>query len=73
LKNKPDAPREIMDVWDLEMSRALRGAAKFAYNERKPPKKAAEAEEYLNRFTKEKPKHPEAIRAQAEWAEMQGQ
>ena len=34
LKDNPKAPKEILDVWDWEMSKSLRAASKWAYTEK---------------------------------------
>jgi hypothetical protein len=68
LKDNPKAPKEILDVWDWEMSKSLRAASKWAYNETEVKRYAEQAEAHLKKFIDENPKRPEAIRAGAEAA-----
>ena len=68
LKDNPKAPKEILDVWDWEMSKSLRAASKWAYTEKEAKEDAAQADAHLKKFIDENPKRPEAIRAAAEAA-----
>jgi len=68
LKDNPKAPKEILDVWDWEMSKSLRAASRWAYNETEAKRYAEQAEAHLKKFIDENPKRPEAIRAGAEAA-----
>jgi tetratricopeptide (TPR) repeat protein len=68
LKKDPGAPKEILGVWDWEMSKSLKAAAKWAYSETDAKKDMEQAETHLKKFIDENPKRPEAIRAAAEWA-----
>jgi hypothetical protein len=68
LKDDPKAPKEIVNVWDWEMSKSLRAAAKWAYNEAEAKRLAEQAEAHLKKFIEENPKRPEAVRAAAEAA-----
>ena len=64
LQKSPDASAEIRELWDLEMSKSLRVEAQTISDV--PARNAAlnKAQDYLNRFAKEKPNHPEALQAQ---------
>ena len=73
IKDQPKAPKEVMELWDLEMSRSLRAAARAAYNADDLKKSMEKSETYLTKFLKEKPNHPEAIRAGAWRADTLGQ
>jgi len=73
IKGRPDAPKEITQLWDLEMSRSLRAAAKSAYNETERNALMENAQKYLQKFLTENPDLPEAIRAGAWWADISGQ
>ena len=70
LMDQPDAPKEIVSLWDFEMSRSLRASAKMAYNEAEAKRLLDEAEKYLDKFIKQNPNHPKAIEAAAWWAEV---
>ncbi len=63
LKSRPDAPKEIMSIWDLEMCRCLRAASRTAYNDAEKKNLLEEAHQHLEKFIKENPKRPEAIQA----------
>jgi tetratricopeptide (TPR) repeat protein len=73
IKDKPDAPKEIIALWDLEMSRSLRASASMAYNEEEAKRITDEAQRYLEKFIKDNPDHPEAVKEDARWADMQGE
>jgi hypothetical protein len=64
LLKSPDASAEIRELWDLEMSKSLRVEAQTISDV--PARNAAlnKAQDYLNRFAKEKPNHPEALQAE---------
>jgi hypothetical protein len=68
MKASNKLPDELADVWDLEMSKCLRSAAKQAYNAEEAKKDMADAQKYLDKFLKEKPDHPEAVSAGVWWA-----
>jgi hypothetical protein len=72
LKDKPDAPKEVMEIWDWEMCRSLRASSKLAYDEAQAKKWAEEAQGYLEKFIKENPNHPAAVKADAEQADAMG-
>ncbi len=61
-KKMPDVLRE---VWDLEMAKSLQELAKT--EDRQRAALMAEAEKHLNKFLKEKPKHPQAVSAMVAW------
>src|SRR3989339_177422 len=58
LAKQPNMPEEIADVFDLEMSKSLRGAANSAFNAEEAQQMTAEAQKDLDKFLKEKPNHP---------------
>ncbi len=62
LKQQPPAP-EVAAVWDLEMSKSLRGAANRAFNPKDFEEQMAEAQKHLDKFLQENPTHPEAVNA----------
>jgi len=64
LKQQPLAP-EVAAVWDLEMSKSLRGAANRAFNPKDFEEQMAEAQKHLDKFLQENPNHPEAVNALA--------
>lgn len=67
LRQQPNMPAEIADVFDLEMSKSLRGAANTAFNAEEAQQMTAEAQKYLDKFLKEKPDHPDAVAAMVSW------
>jgi len=67
LQQRKDLPDAIRGVWDFEMSRSLKAAAKVAYTPEEAEKLTNEAQDYLNKFLKENPNHPEAMAALATW------
>jgi hypothetical protein len=73
IKDQADAPPEIMEVWDLEMARSLRSAARTAYDEKQAKELTDQAQKFLQKFIAEKPDHPEAVREDAKWADLLGQ
>lgn len=62
LKQQPLEP-EVAAVWDLEMSKSLRGAANRAFNPKDFEEQMAEAQKHLDKFLQENPTHPEAVNA----------
>lgn len=63
LQQAGDLPEEIAEVFDLEMSKCLRGAANFAYDAKQAAELMDRAQKHLDRFLAEKPNHPEAVSA----------
>jgi len=63
LKDAQRLPDGLRDTYDLEMSKSLRAAAKLAYDAAEFDKTMAEAQQFLDKFIKEKPSHPEAVSA----------
>ena len=63
LKSHPPMPAEVAPVWDLEMSKSLRGSAARAINPQEFEDSMNEAQKHLDKFIKENPKHPEAAGA----------
>lgn len=70
IKEQPDGPKQVLDVWNLEMSRSLRAASKSAYSEADAKRDMDNANKYLEKFIAENPKRPEAIEAAAWWADV---
>ena len=70
LKADPGAPKEIMDSWDLEMSRSKKEAAKpsYGYGDARVKQLTMESKELLERYVKAHPDQPESIQAEAESA-----
>jgi len=68
LKQLPQMPAELAQVWDLEMSKSLRGAANQAFNREEYERLMAEAQKHLDAFLKTKPDHSEAVTAMVSWA-----
>ena len=73
IKADPSTPKEIMDIWDLEMSRSKKEAAKpaYGYSDAKVKQLTTESKELLDRFTKAYPDRPEAVEEMAKWSEEQ--
>ena len=71
LKADPNAPKEIMDLWDLEMSRSKKDAAKQAYSDAQAKQWTEESKALLEQFIKANPDRPEAIQEAARWSEEQ--
>ncbi len=69
LKDDPNAPKEITDLWDLEMSRSKSEAAKHAYSPSEAKQYNEESKAYLDKFVKAHPDRPEAIQEEARVAE----
>ena len=69
IKADPNTPKTIMDVWDLEMSRSKKGAARQAYSDAQAKKLIDESKALLEQFIKANPTLPEAIQEAAKWAE----
>jgi hypothetical protein len=69
LKGDPMTPKEIMDVWDLEMSRCKREAARDARSEADAKKMVEESKTLLEKFINANPNRPEAIQEKAKWLE----
>ena len=66
LKADPDnAPKEIMDLWDLEMSRSKKKAAAFAYTPAQAQQLTETSKALLEKFIKANPDRPEAIQEAA--------
>jgi len=70
LEKRPDLPADLRDVWDLEMSKALRAAASDAFDAREYEQLMDESQKALAKFIKEKPDHPEAVTAMAAWGDF---
>jgi tetratricopeptide (TPR) repeat protein len=67
LKSDPNAPKDIMDVWDLEMSKSKKAkAAEHAYSPGEAKQLAEESKALLDRFIKAHPNLPEAIQEKAQ-------
>jgi len=73
IKADPNAPKEIMDLWDLEMSRSKKEAAKRAYSDAQAKQLTEESSALLERFVKANPDRPEAIQEAAKRSEEQAQ
>jgi len=65
LQQQPDVQPEVAAVWDLEMSKSLRGEANRAkdYNPKDFELLMDEAQKHLDKFLKDNPDHPEAVTA----------
>jgi len=71
LKSDPqNAPKEIMDVWDLEMSRSKKEAAGHAYSAAQAKQWTDESKALLEKFIKANPERAEAIQEAARWSEQ---
>ncbi len=73
LDKRRDLPKEVRDVWDLEMSKSLRAAAADAYDNRERERLTEESQKYLAKFIREKPDHPAVASAMTSWGEFLGQ
>ena len=63
LKQQPAVPPEVASVWDLEMSKSLRGSANRALNPKDFEESMNSAQKHLDKFLKENPNHAEAVNA----------
>lgn len=63
LQKAGDLPEEVAEVFDLEMSKCLRGAANFAYDAKQAAELMDRAQKHLDKFLAERPNHPEAVAA----------
>lgn len=70
LDKQPDLRKEIRDVWDLEMARSLKSSASAAFDAKEAEALMAKSQEYLAKFIKEKPDHPDAMIAMADWGDF---
>ena len=70
LKDQPDLPPEVREVWDLEMSKSLKAAASAAFDAKEYESLMADSQKYLAKFIKEKPNHPDAMIAMAAWGDF---
>ena len=73
LDKRPDLPKEVRDVWDLEMSKSMTAAAAVAYDNRERERLTAESQKYLAKFIREKPDNPAVASAMTSWGEFLGQ
>jgi hypothetical protein len=69
IKTDPNAPKEIMDLWDLEMSKSKQEKIKQAYSDTEAKQLAEESKALLERFIKAHPNRPEAIQEAAKLSE----
>jgi hypothetical protein len=63
-------PPEVREVFDLEMSNCLRGAATHAFDAKEAEQRMADAQTHLNKFLKEWPEHPAAVSAMVTWGDL---
>lgn len=70
LDKQPDLPKDIRDVWDLEMSKSLKTAASAAFDAKEADALTEESQKFLAKFIKEKPDHPDAMIAMASWGDF---
>jgi hypothetical protein len=72
-KADQNTPKEIMDVWGLEMSRSKKEAVRLrlAYSDAQAKQWADESKALLEQFIKDNPTRPEAIQEAARWSEEQ--
>lgn len=70
LDKQSDLPKEIRDVWDLEMARSLKASASTAFDAKEYDALMEESQAYLAKFIKEKPDHPDAMLAVAAWGDF---
>ncbi len=64
MKDKPELSAGAKDLWDLEMSKALRAQALTIADPTERESFNTKAQQYLEKFAKEKPNHPEALQAE---------
>ena len=72
LANQGDVPEEIRDIWELEMSNSLAGAAELAVTSREVDRLIEESQRHLTNFLKQHPNHPAAAMAVASAGELLG-
>ena len=70
LDKQKNLPKEVRDVLDLEMSKSLKSAAGSAFDAKEYDALMKESQEYLAKFIKEKPNHPDAMIAMASWGDF---
>ena len=71
LKKDPNAPKDVMELWDLEMAKSMKEAYRQgrAYDSAQAKKWAEESKTLLEQFVKANPNRPEAIQEAARQAE----
>ncbi len=67
IKQQPSIAPELKAVWDLEMSKSLRGSANRALNAKEFEELMNGAQSHLDKFLKENPNHTEAVTAMVSW------
>jgi hypothetical protein len=74
LKADPNAPKEVGDVWDLEMAKSKKQAVADgqAYNDAQAKQWLDESKALIEKFVKDNPDRPEAIQEAAKWLEDKG-
>ncbi len=70
LIKQPDCPAEVKDLFDLEMSKSLRVQSQNIADPTDRAAIQAKSQDYLDKFIKLKPNHPEAVQAELSSAEM---
>jgi tetratricopeptide (TPR) repeat protein len=70
LEQQPDLPPEIRAVWDLEMAKSLKAAAAAAFDAKESETLMAESQQYLAKFIKNSPNHPDAVMATTSWGDF---
>ncbi len=74
IKTDPDAPKEILDVSDLEMSRSMKEQARQgSYSDAKARQLTEQSKALLEEFIKAHPDLPEAIQEKARCGNRSGQ
>ncbi|MGO9113503.1 MAG: hypothetical protein ACLP9L_30090 [Thermoguttaceae bacterium] len=68
IKTDPNAPKDVMEIWDLEMSRSKNEAAKDAYSPSQARQLTTDSKALLDRYAKAHPDRPEAIQEMAKWS-----
>ncbi len=64
MKTKPELSPAAKDLWDLEMSKCLRAQAQQIADPVEREGLNNKAQQYLEKFAKDKPNHPEALQAE---------
>jgi hypothetical protein len=72
LAKQGDLPAELQDVWELEMSKSLQGAAELAATDRQYDRLIEESQRHLAKFLEQHPNHPAAAVAVASAGELLG-
>src|SRR5689334_13607390 len=63
-------PKQLAEIYDLELSRSYRIAVGEAFNAAEAEQRLAKAQAHLDAFLKAHPNHPEVARAIESWGQI---